>query len=33
MKKVFCPVSGKSEWANVSGKDPVKNDPRCTKCG
>jgi len=33
MKKVFCPVSGKVEWANVSGKDPLKLDPKCCKCG
>jgi hypothetical protein len=32
MLKVFCPKSGREEWANPAGKDP-KLDPRCTKCG
>lgn len=32
MLKVFCPKSGKLEWANPSGKDDKKN-PTCTKCG
>ncbi len=35
MKKVFCPKSGKIEWANEPS--PLsKNkgrDPRCCKCG
>jgi hypothetical protein len=32
MVKVFCPQSGREEWASVSGKGK-EVDPKCTKCG
>ena len=33
MSRVFCPKSGKIEWANERGGKNKGKDPTCIRCG